>query len=187
LNRTWIRLSVLALLGCAPTPAPSDSIVVGGAGEQAPRPGESATRGVIRVVGSAPVNVQVVLQPSDGGSIRLVGALREELMWLAGMAVAGAGARRPSPDPLASGEIEVTSYRIVAVDGEPVVMGEIVAAGTGRATLRTAAGEEVTLDPAPSSLRVGQKVWVQGPRHIAVQGFGVIREGDPNWGKWRGL
>ena len=65
---------------------------------------------------------------------------------------------------------------LVSVDGEPVVMGTIVSVAGVRATLRTDVGEEVILDPAPSSMRVGQKVWVQGPRAIAVQSFGIIRE-----------
>lgn len=156
-----------ALMSCAPNAVPSE--------EGATSAGEPETVGIVRVVGSAPVDVRVVLQTETGGTIELTGALRDELAALSGAEVAVRGARSSSPDPLASGRIDVREYEIVSIDGESVVVGEIVRIAAGRATLRTERGEEIVLSSYPESFRVGQKVWVQGPSTLAVQSYGVIR------------
>lgn len=131
--------------------------------------------GVVRIVGSAPVNVQVVLQPEGGGSIRLTGPLRDELANLAGAQVAIRGELTPSPDPLADRELRASGYDILSVDGEPVLSGEIIDVNGDRARLRTASGEEFVLNVPASTFRVGQRVWVQGPQMVTVQSYGVMR------------
>ncbi|HUE96070.1 MAG TPA: hypothetical protein VMN39_05395 [Longimicrobiaceae bacterium] len=167
----WIARTVilLALASCAPQAEPPDSL---------PAPSgsaEGALRGVVRIVGSAPVNVQVVLQPAEGGSVRLTGPLRDELATLAGAEVAVRGVLGPSPDPLADRQLEAIGYDIVAIDGLPVLVGEIVSVQGQQARMRTAEGEEVVLDVPAGVFRVGQKVWVQGPQRVSVQSFGVVR------------
>jgi hypothetical protein len=161
-------LAALVLAACAPPGEPQDSMrpVDGVAGEVV---------GVVRIVGSAPVNIQVVLDPEQGSPIRIAGPLRAELEQLGGVDVALRGRVVDSPGPLADRQIEVAGYRIVGVDGRPVVMGEIVSISNGTARLRTPDGDEVYLSGVPAAFREGQKVWVQGPRSVAVQAYGLIR------------
>lgn len=161
-----LLLAVAPLLSCAqPRPeAPSPS----------PDAGDGRVVGTVRVVGSAPVNVQVVVRRADGGNVRVVGPLSEEVRRLSGAEVAVSGPLEPSPDPMADGQIRADGYEILSVDGRPVITG-VVESRTGEWTLlRTAAGEPVYLSGAPAELRVGQKVWVQGPRSVVVQSYGVL-------------
>lgn len=159
---------LLLLLACAPQNTPADSV-----GDLTAE-GESTVRGIVRTVGSAPVNVQVVLV-SEGRSIRLVGPLAEELARTAGIEVNVEGTLRPSPDPMADMELEATGYRIRTANGQPAVMGEIVEIMGDRARLRTDDGEIVILSSVPRDFRVGQRVWVQGPGGITVQSYGILR------------
>jgi hypothetical protein len=159
----------LLLGGCAPQGEPPDTIPAPAAG------GTDRAVGTVRVVGSAPLNVQVVLQPESGRAIRLTGPLREELERLSGAEVAVVGRLQPAPDPMVDRQLHATSYEIVAVDGQPVIMGEIEAITDGWVRLRTPDGEIVHLSGAPASFRVGQKVWVQGPRSVVVQTHGTLR------------
>jgi hypothetical protein len=139
----------------------------GAAGGSAAR-ADTTIVGTVRVVGSAPVNVRVVLQRADGSATELAGSLKDELRALSGAEVAVRGA-------LSGGTLTATGYEIRAVDGAPVVMGVVEAVQDGTARLRTAGGEVVTIAGVPASFRVGQKVWVQGPKSIRVQSYGVIR------------
>lgn len=165
---TPILLAVL-LTACSPRPEPVDSI--------AAVPGDSeSVPGVIRVVGSAPVNVQVMLDPGTGRQIRLTGALRDELARLAGISVTVTGRSAPSSDPMAEREIDVASYEIGLVDGRSVVVGEIIEISGREAQLRTSSGDILFLTGIPNEFRVGQKVWVQGPSTLVVQSFGVLRQ-----------
>lgn len=167
-----IRLRYAALLlvplACTPQTERPDSI-------PAPSTGAAGTVGTIAIVGSAPVNVQVVLRSPNGESFRLVGALEPELQRLSGIQVAVEGQPEASPDPLVEQRIEVVDYEIISVDGEPVLTGEIIEIEGDRVLLRTRSGEEVYLTGAPAEFRVGQKVWVQGPSSVAVQSYGTIR------------
>lgn len=162
-------LASAMLLGCTPqaergdpSPAPAEA-------------GAEVTIGTIAVVGSAPVNVQVVVRTPEGQNYRLTGPLAEEVRRLSGAEVAVHGAITSSPDPMTGGQIQVTDYEIVSVDGEPAVMGEIVAIDGDRVRLRTRDGEDVWLTGAPDEFRVGQKVWVQGPTSVAIQAYGTLR------------
>ena len=166
----WIAraLALVWMVSCAPRTEAADSVPA------VARSAEGVT-GTVRIVGSAPVNVQTILQPAEGGSVRLTGPLASELASLAGAEVTVFGDVGPAPDPLVDRVVEATGYRIETVDGEPVLMGEIASVSGERATLRLQDGEEVILDVPPGAFRVGQKVWVKGPRRVAVQSYGVIR------------
>lgn len=167
-----IRISCVivsaVLLSCTPRAEPVDSM-------PSPSTAQNSVTGTVAVVGSAPMNVQVVLRTPEGPGFQLAGPLAEEVRQLSGAVVRVWGRVGSTPDPMAAGRIEVADYDIVSVDGAPVVMGEIVAIDGARARLRTRTGEEVYLSGAPGSFQVGQKVWVQGPSSIAVQSYGTIR------------
>lgn len=147
---------LLAVAGCAPrTPASS-------------APGDGRVAGTVRVVGSAPVNVQVVVQEPGGRSVRVDGPMAAEVRELSGAEVEVWGRMSDGP------AVEAAGYTILSVNGEPVEMGVVERAPGGGVQLRTSAGV-VRLTGAASSLRVGQKVWVQGPTTVQVQSYGVIR------------
>ncbi len=160
------------LLGCAPRTEPPDSVApdtaAGAEGEAA------AITGVVRVVGSAPLNVQTVIV-TDVGSVRVSGPLSEELTRLAGARVLARGEVGAAPDPIVDREIVAESYEILTVDGRPVHAGVIIEVRGEVAVLRTDSGEEIVLQGAPASFRVGQRVWVQGPTSVSVQSYGTVR------------
>lgn len=162
---------LLALAGCTAQqqPQPADS---------APAPaqgGESRVTGTVRVVGSTPMT-RVVIDPADGNDVQLVGPLREELRRLAGAEVAVTGPLSPAPDRMADRQIQVSGYEVLSVDGQPVLSGTVEGRTNDWTLLRTAQGELVYLAGATQELRPGQKVWVQGPRSVIVQSYGVLRQ-----------
>jgi hypothetical protein len=172
-SRSWgsllATLGILVAGACSPRGERGSSVPLPSDGEA-----ESVT-GMVQIVGSAPVNVQVVLQSPGERGIRLTGELADELGRLAGAQVTVRGSLRPSPDPIVSRELEATGYDVVSVNGRPVIMGEVISAGAGGVRIRTADGREVTLVGAPASFAVGQKVWVQGVHSVAVQSYGTVR------------
>jgi hypothetical protein len=162
-------LTLLLLTSCVAAEPPADSVAT------SPVPAAEGVLGTVRIVGSAPMNVQLILQPENGRGIRVMGPLQAEIERLAGIRVRLEGVISPAPDPMVDRQIEATDYEIISVDGQPVVMGEIVAIHGSSGTLQTADGEEVQLTAIPAEFRVGQKVWVQGPGSIVVQSYGTIK------------
>jgi hypothetical protein len=164
-----IVMILVAATGCVPRAEPRDSEPQGGVLD------EQSHVGTVQIVGSAPVNVQVVLQPENGTTTRLTGELVAELERLQGARVAVRGTITPSADPIVSRQIDVERYEIVSINGKPVIMGEIISIDGDSARLRTEDGGEVLLPGAPAAFRVGQKVWVQGPQSVTVQSYGTVR------------
>lgn len=152
-------VGLVLLAGCTPTTIPSPGPEV---------PGEAWRAGTVRVVGSAPMSVQVVLEAERGSQVVLTGPLAGELQAVRGARVAVRGQER-------RGTLEATEYVVREVDGRPVVSGRVERAPDGGLQLRTLAGEVVHLSGATNELRVGQKVWVQGAQAVRVQSYGVIR------------
>jgi hypothetical protein len=167
--KTGLAAVLLVLLGCVAQTEPPDSTPTPTAA------GGDRIVGTVRIVGSAPLNVQVVLQPEAGRAVRLVGPLVPELERLAGLEIAVSGRLERSVEPGTDRQLQASGYEILRVNDEPVVWGEIISLSGGWARLRTDSGEELMLSGAPASFRVGHRVWVQGPRTIAVQTFGTIR------------
>ena len=157
--RSLILGLLLAAAGCAPPP---------GSGMETSAD-TTVREGVVKVVGSAPVNVQVVLAPEAGESVYLRGPLVEEIR-------NAAGARVRVTGRLEGGALVASDYRVTAVDGTPVEMGVVERGADGSLQLRTPDGEVVHLIGATEQFRVGQKVWVQGPNTatVRVQSFGVL-------------
>lgn len=133
-------------------------------------------QGVVRVVGSAPVDVHVVVRAQDGDDVRVVGPLRDEIRQLTGAVVRVEGPLEGSGVPVAARQVRASDYEIVSINGEPVIQGVVEGKTGGWTVLRTRSGERVYLGSAPESIRTGQKVWVQGPRSVVVQSYGVIRD-----------
>lgn len=156
--RTLALLLALGLAACAPrTPAPA-----------AQPQGVDRVVGKVRVVGSAPVNVRVVVHDTAAGTVTVEGPLAPEIRALSGAVVEVWG----TPAPRSA--LEAAGYRIVSVDGAPVVVGVVERAPGGGLLLRKERGEVVHLTGGMSQLRPGQKVWVQGPETVRVQTYGVI-------------
>ena len=153
-------LLIVASAGCV-APAPPRP------GTAANAPAADSLAGTLRVVGSAPMNVRVVIQ-SEGGSTNVGGPLADELRRLSGAEVTLAGRRE-------AGAFVASGYRVRSIDGRPATLGTVEGAEGPYLRLRTADGEIVYLVSAPDELRPGQKVWVQGPRGVIVQSFGTVR------------
>jgi len=136
--------------------------------------GDTVVRGVVAVVGADPLPEVVVAAGPRGREVAVIGPLRAELGALSGAEVEVRGRSVPNPlgaPPLA---VDVASYEIVLIGGEPPIVGTL-----------EARGDEVWLAgrrlvAAPRELRgaVGRKVWAVGrPTEggVTVLSFGVIR------------
>ncbi|CAN5746613.1 hypothetical protein BH23GEM8_BH23GEM8_15010 [soil metagenome] len=162
-----ILAAALLLVACvAPQAEPPDTIPGVDAGDR--------VVGTVRIVGSAPINVQVVLQPESGSAIRIAGPLASEIEKLAGAQIAVRGTVEAAPDPMVSQQVQVRSYEILTVDGQPVTMGTVEGHVNNWTLLRTGDGELVYLAGPPDRFRTGQKIWIQGPAARIVQTYGVI-------------
>lgn len=161
------------LLGCVPHPEATDSVAPADQARDTLTT-RAAIVGEVRIVGSAPVNVQTVIRTEEG-SVRVTGALAGEVARLGGARVVVHGQVRPSPDPIVDREVSVERYEVLSIDGRPVIVGEIVEVRGADVVLRTDGGEEITLRGSPPEFRVGQRVWVQGPASVSVQSHGTIR------------
>ena len=153
-------LLIVASAGCvAPAPAPRAAT----SSEQA----RDSLAGTLRVVGSAPVNVRLVIQ-TEAGTTTVGGPVAEELRRLGGAEVTLTGRSEGSA-------FVATGYRIRSIDGRAATLGTVEGAEGPYLRLRTTEGEIVYLVSAPEQLEPGQKVWVQGPRGVIVQSFGTVR------------
>ncbi|CAN5817020.1 hypothetical protein BH23GEM3_BH23GEM3_23030 [soil metagenome] len=167
--RTRIMIFSLLLAACGPqngeTPNSSPT----------PDTSAAATRvvGTVAVVGSAPVSTAVVVRDANGESVRIEGPMAGEIGRLSGAEVEVTGTRRE--DPMYGHSLQASGYRVVSVDGRPVVMGTVEMGERGRLQLRTNEGQIIRLAGGAGHLRAGQKVWVQGPTTVDVQTFGVVQ------------
>ncbi len=172
-------LVVVSAAACTPrtpevAPATTAATAVPVAAAPAVQPGDGRVRGIVRVVGSAPVNVQVIVVPAEGESVALAGPLVSEIRRLSGAEVEVWGTD-DGRAVMGSRVIEATEYEVISVDGNPVVMGIVERGPRGDLVLRTETGDRVQIDGATDRFREGQKVWIQGPRTVQVQTYGVIR------------
>lgn len=144
----------------APPPSPSGA---------PPTAGSDTARGRVAVVGSTPIT-QVVLRPTAGRSITLIGPLADEIGSASGADVWVRGRR--------TGErsFEVASYAVRSVDGVPAVTGSLVADGS-RLVLVSDDGRRHVIANPPASLRehVGARVWVSGDLATGITAYGVLR------------
>lgn len=159
------RLAALALaaaVACTPTPPPADS-------GRAEGPGPDTTvAGEVAVVGSAPVNTQVVIRTDAGRTLRIDGPLRGELGRLAAARVSLRG-------QVEGGAITPSGYDLLSVNGTPAYFGTVERGQDGTPVLRLGDGSRLELvGPAAQRFRPGQKVWVQGPASVRVQMFGEV-------------
>jgi len=165
-------LLLALLMGAACTPQNGETPNSGPVPDQA-RGDTVAVRGTVAVVGSAPMNVAVVLRDGNGQGPRVDGPLAEEIGRLSGAQVEVTGTRRA--DPMYGQSIHATGYRISAVDGAAVITGVVERGADGQLQLRGDDGQIHRLSGGTTQLRAGQRVWVQGPATVQVQSFGVIR------------
>jgi hypothetical protein len=150
--------AVIVAAGCTP---PANGAANG------PGPSGDRVEGSVAVVGSAPMNVRVTVQPDAGAGVYVVGPLEREIRQLGGVRVVLTGRRD-------GGEFQATDYEIVSVDGRPAMMGVVERAADGGVQLRLKDGRTVRLGGATANLPAGRKVWVQGPETLQVQTYGII-------------
>lgn len=143
-----------------------------------PRGGTAAAAdtlsGTVAVVGAVPAT-RVVLRPAGGGAdVELVGAQRDALARVAGAEVRVAG--RPARATAGAGRaLDVVSFAVTAVDGQPAVDGRLEREDGGLVVV-TADGRRIRLVQPPAALQdwVGARVWVAGPPDREPQAFGLI-------------
>lgn len=168
-----IPMLLIAMAACTPNPADRP------ASQGPPPPGgasaaelaagvDTTLTGRVRQVGSAPMSADLILEEPEGRSTVLVGRLTDELKRLTGTEVRlrGRHARRT---------LEVAGYEVLSANGQPVVMGTVERVAGAEADLRTEDGRIVRLTGGIGALRVGQKVWVQGPQTVTVQSYSIIK------------
>jgi hypothetical protein len=157
MRRTLVLLA-LALAACT---RPS-SVTPAGAQEE-------RLIGVPASVGSAPMNVRVLLTPERGEGVYVTGPLAGEIRSLSGARIEVRGRRGPNRT------LEATDYEVLTVNGRPATMGVVERGNGGGLQLRTRDGRIIQLQSPPADFRPGMKVWVQGPGSITVQSYGIVR------------
>lgn len=138
--------------------------------------GDTVARGVVAVIGADPLS-QVVVNVRLGQETRQVavlGPLRAELGTLHGaeVEVRGTAVANVQPAPLRA--VLVTSYEVVAINGERPIVGVLEHKQDGRSV----SGTHLVGAPEELAQAVGSKVWVLGrPSNggIVVQAYGIIR------------
>ncbi len=156
-----MRTLVLLALALAACTRPSS---VPPAGAQ-----EERVIGVPASVGSAPMNVRVLLTPERGEGLYVTGPLAGEIRSLSGARIEVRGRRGPART------LEATDYDVLTVNGRPAVLGMVERGTNGGLQLRTREGRAIQLQSPPPDFRPGMKVWVQGPGSITVQSYGIVK------------
>lgn len=138
--------------------------------------GDTIARGVVAVVGADPLS-QVTVSVRFGQETRQVavlGPLRAELGTLHGTAVEIRGTAVANVQPAPPRAVLVTSYEVVAINGERPIVGVLEEKQDGLSV----SGTHLVGAPQELAQAVGSKVWVLGrPSNggIVVQAYGIIR------------
>jgi hypothetical protein len=117
--------------------------------------------------------IMVVVRPTDGAPVRVMGPLGAEVGRVTGATVALFGEVR-TDGPWRT--IEPAAYEILTIDGQRPYVGTLVVDGL---EVRLESDSSLRLDGAPEALRRehGAKVYVIGPVRggvLSVLSFGVI-------------
>ncbi|MFO7260687.1 MAG: hypothetical protein DIU52_006005 [bacterium] len=173
---TGAGLIVAAALMGGAAACNSGAVPARGAPDAASAAAVDTLSGTVAVVGAAPLT-RVVLRPAGGGGdIELLGAQRDALARLAGAEVRVSG--RPTQGTASAPALEVASFAVTAVDGQPAVDGRLERAD-GELVLVTSDGRRIRLVQPPAALQdwVGARVWIAGPLDREPQAFGLIEPG----------
>ena len=129
---------------------------------------QSGVRGTVRVTGTAMEPTTTIQAPS--GPVIVRGAFEPDVRALDGAIVIVTGKQSAGPPRT----IEVDSYAIAEIDGQPAVIGIVTT--DGRAVV--VGNDTLSLVTPPAGLQPGARVWVAGPRmgkQLRVVSWGVIR------------
>jgi hypothetical protein len=165
-----VLAACLSLAACGGRNAETEGMPQAGLGGQGAM---EMLEGTVMLTGSEPV-VMVTLRASQGGSVNLTGALRDELARLSGARIEVHGTTRSE----GRRTMEVMEYRVTSVNGETPYVGVLVRRDGG---IWIDGEQPVRLVDVTSDLRsqIGAKIWVVGPRTadgVRPQSYGVIRE-----------
>jgi len=132
----------------------------------------------VRSTSAQPVP-QIVVRPGDTGpGVAVAGPLREDMGSLDGVEVEARGVAQANQPPTPPRAVNVTSYRVVSVDGLVAHDGTLSRRNDGMWVI--GARDTVQLaEPVPGALAalVGRRVYVAGPiqnGRVAVQAFGAV-------------
>jgi len=167
----------VAVAAPAPEPAgqPEDTLAKGNvpASEPAARPpagsaAQQRVRGTVRLTGTVMEPITAI--ETAQGTLVVRGELEPDVRALAGATVMLVGSITPGPRPA----IDVQTYSVLEIEGQPATVGTV----TSDARAITIGSDTVMLQPPPSGLEPGARIWVTGTRTgntIRISSFGVIR------------
>lgn len=171
-KRLGLLLLTTSILGCATQP-PGLPVHP----ENACTPG---TVGMLRVMGGEGPS-QPVLVEDGGDSFLLTGAGVEGLQRLSGGRVEVCGSVLSEEGPLRGGRIEVRSFRLLEMDGQPAYLGTLTREGRAYALELCSSESVLRLRSVPARFEelMGAVIWIAGRSdggRLEVLSFGTAEE-----------
>jgi len=125
------------------------------------------------VVGSHPFS-RTVVDPGEGDGMTITGPYHAEIGRLMGADVRVTG--RFEDTGLPDRSLAATSYEVVAVDGETVVLGFLERDDAGHYLRLDDAKTRIGAVPETLGRRLGALVWVVVDENAGVARYGILRE-----------
>lgn len=135
-------------------------------------PAPETLRGIVKTVGTARLS-ELVLQKITADSARV--PLRASATDAAALARVTGAVVALYGDFAAADTLTVSSFRVVEVDGQPVVDG-VVRSENGRLSVCPSRSPCLPFGNPPNALRtlIGARIWIGGPPATGPNTFGVI-------------
>lgn len=175
MNRLWIPgvaavvLAAVGLVACA-----REAQVESGPAARVGEAGPDTVTGTVRQVGNLPFARTIIRSEED--TVGVLGEYEEELAHLVGAEVRASGERTAGPLP--GPHLRVTSYEIVAIDGQRPSVGFLRNDADGY-FLETQAGD-LRLRDVPTRVQraVGGRIWVVADEQGSILRYGILREAE---------
>lgn len=172
---------VALLVACRPRAKPPENPQdVPGAPEASAALSADTLRGTLVELGSAP-NTVLVLRPSKGEPVALAGTSMPLLRRVVGLEIVvegrRTGGRAVATTPGGSPVFAVDRFIVRAADGTPAHDG-VVTSVAGTLSLTLSNGRRVVVSAMPGALasKIGARVFLAGPLHLAPVAYGIIAE-----------
>lgn len=151
-----------------PAGAPARPVPPARATSAAPQAPADTVRGIVAEVGSQPMT-SIVVRPSGGRSVPIVGPLAAEIRRAAGAEVWVSGSRGPAG-------LDAARYAVRSVDGQVAIDGTLAADGNGLVLVTPSGRRAIARPPAALRGMIGARVWLVGALDGPIASYGVLRE-----------